>query len=373
MAYTYLGYPIFIAILAQFFPRRRYVPDFLPFISVLIAAHNEEQDIEWKLKETLNLDYPADKMEVLVLSDASTDRTDAIVKSFADPRVRLVRPQHRLGKTGVQNFGVSQARGEVLFFSDATTHYHRMALRFMASNYIDPRVGAVGGRNMYFDATGSPTGAGTIAFWNYENQVKCNQSRIHTITGCSGSIYSVRKSVYTALPDDIISDLVQPLMVVRQGYRVIFEDRAIGYEDTTHTTREEFRMRVRVITRGMRGLLSVPDLLNPLKRPWIALQLLSHKVLRWLAPFELILLLLLSGLLAGASVAMKFVFLGQLVFYLWALFSSVVHVERLFRPAAIPLYFCTLNLAALASMVEVVRGKRYVVWETVRNASAPSH
>jgi cellulose synthase/poly-beta-1,6-N-acetylglucosamine synthase-like glycosyltransferase len=178
--------------------------------------------------------------------------------------------QERRGKTHAQNEGVKACNGEIVVFSDATTIYHPLALRYLACNYEDLTVGAVSGRYQYFDPEGrSPTGSGTIAFWNYENWIKALQSRIKTITGCCGCIYSVRRSVYTELPDNIISDLVQPLWVISKGYRVLFDDRALAYEETTKSTGEEFSMRVRVVTRAMRGLWTVADLLKPWKHAWV--------------------------------------------------------------------------------------------------------
>jgi cellulose synthase/poly-beta-1,6-N-acetylglucosamine synthase-like glycosyltransferase len=355
-------------LLGTFRKRNQPEPGFVPKLSVLIAAYNEEAGIEKKLRETLALDYPSDSIKIIVLSDGSTDRTDSIVESFNDPRVQLLRVTGRLGKTNAQNEGVKIAKGDVLIFSDATTIYHKMALKYLASNYADPRVGAVSGRYQYFDVEGgSPTGAGTIAFWNYENFIKMMQSRIRTISGCCGCIYSVRREAYTALSPEVISDLVQPLHVIRQGYRVVFEDRALAYEETTQTTSEEFRMRVRVVTRGMRGLLSVPDLLSPWRFPWVSFQLWSHKVLRWLVPFFLLVLFGSNVFLLEHPIYRLF-FVAQAAFYLVALFSFLVPIHKRWKPLGIPLYFCTLNAAALCSVFEVLRGKKYTVWQTVRTS-----
>src|SRR6267154_3457075 len=290
--YTYSGYPLLLAIVSRLFSRRSLVPGYTPSLSILIAAYNEEAGIRTKIERTLALAYPREKIEILVLSDGSTDRTDEIVNSISDPRVRLLRVEGRKGKTNAQNEGVLSARGEVLVFSDATTIYHPQALFYLACNYSDPQVGAASGRYQYFDSHGtSPTGLGTVAFWNYENFIKMMQSRIRTISGCCGCIYSVRREVYTPLAPEVISDLVQPLHVIRRGYRVVFEDRALAYEKTTQTTSEEFSMRVRVVTRGIRGLLSVPTLLEPWRFGWVSFQLWSHKILRWLVPFFLLTLL----------------------------------------------------------------------------------
>src|ERR1051325_7246920 len=289
--YVYAGYPLLLALIGLFVRRQRPERGYSPSISILIAAYNEEAAIERKLQQTLALEYPADKVEILVLSDCSTDRTDEIVKTFPDPRVRLLRMPERRGKTHAQNEGIRKARGEVVVFSDATAIYHSKALLYLACNYQGPCVGAVSGRYQYFDPEGqSPTGLGSVAFWNYENLIKRLQSRIKTTTGCCGGIYSVRKAAYTDLADDVISDLVQPLQAIRKGYRVVFEDRALAYEETTQSTAEEFAMRVRVVTRAMRGLLSVSDLLKPWKFFWPAFQLWSHKIMRWMVPLFLILL-----------------------------------------------------------------------------------
>jgi cellulose synthase/poly-beta-1,6-N-acetylglucosamine synthase-like glycosyltransferase len=370
VVYVYVGYPALLALLAGFRPRRQgsdSSSSCTPSLSILIAACNEEANIEEKLRQTVHLDYPPDRLEILVLSDGSQDRTDEIVRSFPDARVRLVRVAERRGKTNAQNVGVKQAAGEVLVFSDATTIYHPQALRYLAANYQDPGVGAVSGRYQYFDSKqSSPTGLGTIAFWNYENMIKVWQSRIKTLTGCCGCIYSVRRSAYTDLAPDIISDLVQPLWVIQKGYRVVLEGRALAYEETTESTAEEFAMRVRVVTRGMRGLLSVPDLLKPWKYPWIAFQLLSHKVLRWMVPLLLLLLLVSTAALMRLPYFRLFLAL-QLAFYGLAVLQLLVPMHRWWKPLGVPLYFCTLNAAAALGIIELLRGKKYVVWQPVRN------
>lgn len=364
--YVYVGYPLLLALLSAFTRRGRAQPGYTPTITVLIAAYNEAAHITRKLQETVALDYPANLLEVLVVSDGSTDGTDQLVAAFPDARVRLLRIAQRAGKTNAQNEGVLQAWGDVIVFSDATTLYHPRALRYLAGNYLDPKVGAVSGRYQYFDQHESSTGLSTIAFWNYENLIKKFQSRIRTISGCCGCIYSVRRSLYTPLAPDIISDLVQPLWIIKQGYSVVFEDRALAYEETTKDAAEEFSMRVRVITRGMRGLLSVSDLLNPLKHGWIAFQLLSHKVVRWLAPLFIVGMFISSAVLVNSQLY-RWAFLLQALFIVAALLDAVVPIHRRFKLLGIPLHFCVINLAALMSVFELLHGKKYVFWETVRS------
>jgi len=367
--YVYVGYPLLLIGLSRLRPRGRRGSGGEPMLSVLIAAHNEESSIKRKLDATLSLEYPADKLEVLVLSDGSTDRTDEIVRLVADPRVRLIRTEPRGGKTNAQNRGAREARGDILVFSDATTIYHSQALRRLAANYQDPRVGAVSGRYQYFDAAGdSPTGLGSIAFWNYENSIKQAQSRIATITGCCGCIYSVRRDLYTELNPDIISDLVQPLWVIQKGFKVVFESEAMAYEETTRSTAEEFSMRVRVVTRGMRGLLSVGDLFKPWKHPWVCFQLVSHKVLRWLVPVFLV-LLLLSNIPLALKPFFAFTLAVQILFYLLAVVAKVAPIHRTWKVLGVPLFFCTLNAAAVVSLIRLWQGQRYTVWQPSRNQS----
>jgi len=368
LIYVYAGYPLLLIAISLLFRKRRpeLVSSHTPSISMLIAAYNEEAGILEKMEQTVALDYPADKLEIIVLSDGSTDQTDTIVESFRDKRVRLLRVEDRKGKTNAQNVGVKEANSDILVFSDATTVYHSLALKRLARNYADPRVGAVSGRYQYFDASGdSPTGLGTMAFWNYENLIKTAQSRIRTITGCCGCIYSVRRDLYTPLPLDVISDLVQPLHVLKQGYRVAFEDQALAYEETTKSSSDEFSMRVRVVTRGIRGLLSVSELLRPWNFPWIAFQLWSHKVLRWLVPFFLM-MVFGSNLALLESLPYRYFLFAQAGFYFLALLSLLIPFHRRWKVFGIPLYFCLLNTAALVSVIEVLRGKKYTIWQTVR-------
>ena len=366
LLYVYLGYPALLALIAPFCRRPNKQPGYYPRVSILIAAYNEEAHIGQKLAETLALEYPLEKMEILVVSDGSTDHTDAIVAHCTDPRVKLLRIEARKGKTNAQNEGVKQCSGEVIVFSDATAVYHPKAIQYLACQYEDPRIGAVSGRYQYFDPKGeSPTGLGSIAFWNYENMLKKLQSRISTLTGCSGCIYSVRKSVYTPLPAAACSDLVEPLHVVRKGYRVMFEDRALAHEETTKSSKEEFVMRVRVAAHGIAGVLSFPDLLNFWRHGWVSFQLISHKILRWLVPFALILLLLSNALLLNRPVFLIF-FLLQMLFYLTGFVSMLIPMHRRWTPLGLPLYFCIIHLAALVSIISLSRGHRYIMWETVR-------
>ncbi|MBT1074656.1 glycosyltransferase family 2 protein [Geobacter grbiciae] len=364
--YTYFGYALLIPLIGLFVKRLLDRRDITPRVTFLITAYNEEKNIRKKLTEVLALDYPREQLEVMVASDGSTDRTDEIVREFRDQGVVLKRVEGRVGKTATQNEAVKAATGDVIIFSDATTVYEKDAIRKLVRNYNDPEVGAVSGRYEYVNPTGAPVGTGSILFWKYENFIKSMQTRIRTISGCCGCIYSVRKTAYVPLPGDIISDLVEPLMVIQRGYRVVFEQEAVAYEETTEKSHEEFRMRIRVITRAMRGILFARGLLNPFRFPFVSFQLISHKVLRWLIPFFLIGLLVANAFLLDRQFYV-ITFALQGAFYFLALVGLLAdRTGKKFKPAAVPLYFCIVNTASLIAFFKTLAGQKMVTWETVR-------
>ena len=364
--YTYLGYSLFIMFLSRFFNNTVKRGAIEPKVTFLITAYNEAKNIAAKLENTIAQDYPKNKFEIIVASDGSTDRTDEIVRQFSNHGVRLIRVDGRVGKTETQNQAVKQATGDVVIFSDATTKYEQNATRRIAHNYADSTVGAVSGRYEYFNPTGASIGIGNVLFWKYENFIKSCQTRIKTITGCCGCIYSVRRSLYEPLPANIISDLVEPLKILEKGYRIIFEPEAIAFEETTEKTAEEFYMRIRVISRGIRGLMYMKKLLNPFRYGFVSFQLFSHKVLRWLVPFFL-LTIFLSNLMLVGNFFYNMTFILQIIFYGLALVGWVGERWNVkFKPFSIPLYFSTVNIAAMVSLYRTLKGYKAVTWETLR-------
>lgn len=365
--YAYLGYPIILFLLSLTIRAGLQRKDIEPRVTFLITAYNEEKNIHAKLEDTLKLDYPKEKLEILVASDGSDDKTDDIVRAFQGRGVRLLRVEGRVGKTETQNQAVRAAQGEVIIFSDSTTKYEKNAIRKLVRNYADKNVGAASGRYRYFDTNSTQMGTGSITFWDYENFIKMRQTRINTITGCCGCIYSLRRSLYVDLPADIISDLVEPLKILEQGYRIVFEPEALAYETSTQASAEEFKMRVRVISRGMRGLLYVKQLFNPIRFPFVAFQLLSHKVLRWLVPWFALTLFLSSGALYSQNNFYAALFWLQGIFYLSAFLGWVAEkTGRKMKILSLPFYFCVVNLAAMIALIRTVRGQKAVTWSTVR-------
>jgi len=365
--YTYVGYPLLTLIISLFVNNPVDQQDIEPTVTFLITAFNEEKNIRQKLENTLALDYPREKLEILVASDGSTDTTDEIVKEFAARGVLLHRVEGRLGKTAAQNSAVKACQGEIIVFSDAASTYGANAVRAIVRNYADSVVGAVSGMYTYENKQDSSAGFGTILFWKLENFIKSRQTKIKTITGCCGCIYSVRKALYTELPPYIISDLVEPLTILQKGYRIVFEPEARAVEETAGFTKDEFKMRIRVILRGMNGMLFVRDLFNPKKHPFVSFQLISHKLLRWLISLFAIVAFVSNALLAGASWFYALIFACQIAFY--GLAVTGYFKEKRGRPKMVfylPLYFCIVNLASLISMFKVLRQENIVTWQTNR-------
>lgn len=369
--YAYVGYPFLIVLLSLFIRNKVNASPIEPYVSILISAYNEEKDISAKLENCFQFDYPKDKYEIVVASDGSTDSTDSIVRQYENNeygvRVVLHRVEGRLGKTAAQNSAVKVCRGDIIIFSDAASMYDPGVIRAFVRNYADPSVGAVSGKYSYIDEGASSAGLATKIFWNFENFIKGRQTKIKTVTGCSGCIYSLRKGLYTDLPPDIISDLVEPLTILQKGYRIVFEPEATATEEPAGDTTDEFKMRIRVIVRGMNGMLFVRDLFNPFKNPFVSFQLISHKLMRWLVPVFAIIVFFSNAFLIGTNLLYTILFILQIIFYGFAIVGYFLEKKGIHKfYFYLPLYFCTVNLASLISMFKVMRKENIVTWQTKR-------
>lgn len=352
--YTYFGYPAFLALAAALFGRRAEKKEIYPALSVIIAAYNEEKDLAGKLNETLALDYPADKIEIIVVSDASTDNTDKIVTSFREKGVKLLRIPERRGKTHAQNEAVKIARGDILVFSDATTIYDQGSLKNLAANFADEKIGAVGAELVYVKKANDLVNTGGGLYWNYEKFLRQKESDLSSLIGVSGCCYALRKEVYEEMDPGIISDFVVAQKLYLKGRRTVFEPAALVYEKINEEMGEEFKMRVRVGVRTLNGLWQMRLLLNPFKFGVYAWQLLSHKVLRYLVPFLLAILFLDNIFLLSQGIMYQALFALQFLFYL----SSLVF--------KIPGYFCSMNLALAKAMISFLNGEKSVLWNPQR-------
>jgi len=364
--YTYAGYPILLALVSAIRPRQVKRGDVESTISVIITAYNEERDLAAKLENTLALDYPRELLEIVVASDCSTDRTDEIVGEFANQGVRLHRQEKRLGKTAAQNAAVEKATGEIILFSDATSLYQPDALKAVMPSFADATVGCVAGRLIYVDPAETHIGRGARSYWNYESFLKRHESRACSLIGASGCLYAVRKSAYVPLYHEACSDFIIATKMVEQGLRAVYEPNAVCTEETNRRSDKEMKMRVRIIAQTFTDLWRHAAMMNPFKSGFYAIQLLSHKVMRYLVPFFLMAIFAASAVLAGSQVYRVF-FLAQVVCYgfaalAWVLEKAGIRV-RLF---AIPQYFVLANIASLLAMYQFARGERYAHWEPIR-------
>src|SRR6266566_7382084 len=285
--YTYAGYPLLLALVSTIRPRRVRRGDFEATVTIIITAYNEERDLAAKLENTLTLDYPRELLEIIVASDCSTDRTDEIARTFAVRGLRLYRQPQRLGKTAAQNMAVAEARGDIILFSDATSLYQPDVLRALLPSFADPNVGCVAGRLIYVDPVDSRVGRGARSYWNYETFLKKHESRACSLIGASGCLYAVRRTAYVPLYHEACSDFIISTKMVEQGLRTIYEPEAICTEETNQQHDNELRMRVRIIAKTFTDLWRHRALLNPLRSGLYGIELVSHKVMRYFAPFFL--------------------------------------------------------------------------------------
>ncbi len=337
----------------------------LPTVSLVVAAYNEEEVIAEKIENSLELDYPDDRLEIVVFSDASTDATDEIVRSYEDRGVSLLRIEGRVGKTECQNRAVAATDGEVIVFSDANSMYEPDAIRKLVAGFGEG-VGCVAGELQYRDESEVE---GESVYWRYESRIKELESAFHsTVTG-NGSIYAVRRSAYVPLPADAISDFAEPLAIVTEGGRIAYEPDAVAWEDTGTSVGEELGRRSRIVTRSWHTVASYAHLLNPLSYPTFAVQLWSHKVLRWLTPvFLAAILVSTAGLVAVSPSPLYVVVLGaQLVCYGLAAAGAVI--DRMGRETPtvvhVPYYFLVANYGMARGLANFLRGRNIVTWETV--------
>lgn len=373
LLYTYVGYPFLLFVVSKLRPRPVRTAEISPSVSVIITAYNEERDLAVKLENSLALDYPRELLEIIVASDCSSDATDEIARSFADRGVKLVRQPVRLGKTAAQNAAVEYARGEIILFSDATSHYQPDVVRKLMPGFADDTVGCVAGRLIYVDPSTSRVGDGARSYWNYETFLKKHESRTSSLIGASGCLYAVRRTAYVPLDNDACSDFIIATKMVAQGLRAIYEPEAICTEATNRRSDNELRMRVRVITQTLNDLWRHRSMLNPFRAGFYAVQLLSHKVLRYLAPFFLIGLVITSAILAVTSLPFRIALIGQFCAYgstllSWVLERAGVHSRML----ALPQYFMLANLASLIAFYKFLSGERYARWQPIREESPQS-
>jgi cellulose synthase/poly-beta-1,6-N-acetylglucosamine synthase-like glycosyltransferase len=364
--YSYAGYPALVALLGRGRPEPHPEPPAVPpRVSVLIAARNEAEHIGAKLESCLALAHPGDRLEVLVVSDASDDGTDAIVRDFASRGVRLLRLEQPSGKAVALNRGVAASTGEILLFTDARQPLEREALAALLGHFSEPTTGAVSGELMIASAPGQPT-RGVGLYWRYEKWIRRAESRLDSTVGVTGALYALRRELFEPLdPRLILDDVAIPMAVVLRGKRVLFEPGARAWDRLPDRPGQEYRRKLRTLAGNFQLLRLQPRLLDP-RRNRLLWQLVSHKLTRLLVPWCLLALLLATAALATTPRLAWRLALGlQLAFYAAAALGAALAARgRALGPLSAPFAFVLLNLAAGHALVRFLRGRERGPWKS---------
>jgi cellulose synthase/poly-beta-1,6-N-acetylglucosamine synthase-like glycosyltransferase len=339
--------------------------EIVPSITLVTSAYNEAPYIEATIRNKFEQHYPREKIEYIVVSDASDDGTDEIVQKLREKydSLTFIRQDTRLGKTAALNKAVSEANGEIVLFSDANSLYKEDAIQKLVRNFADPSVGYVTGKMVYISASDSAVSEGCSSYMKYENKLRLWETEFGSIVGVDGGIDAVRKELYEEMDPEDLPDFVLPLQVIEKGYRVVYEPDALLREDALKSRKSEFDMRVRVALRTYHGLLKKINLLNFFKFGGFSLSLFSHKVLRYNAGFFQILILCLNIVLSVHD-AFYAVLLGiQGILYLLAFLGLVSEKRGASRSILyFPYYFCLVNSASVVALVKFLSGSRQSTW-----------
>ena len=367
LTYVYLLFPLGVILLGAL-RRKEVEPRWseLPTVTMIFSAYNEEAIIIQKLDNALGQEYPEGKLDVVVADDGSDDKTRELIVNYNSPRVRLVSMPQRKGKTAALNRAVQEARGQVLVFTDANSMFHRDAVRHLINGFDqEETIGVVTGSVKYQQHPSALSDEEGL-YHDFDTKLKEFESRVGSLPGAFGPIYAMPRNLYEPLREDLISDFMMSLLLYKRDYRTVHEPRAITVESGTRSLAAEFRRKRRIVQRSLHALSVHCELLNPLRHGWLAVQLWSHKVLRWLTPLWLI------GALASALLLVRHPFFLMVALLLLgglacALIGFVLRRiglhPGLFR---FPSYAIMVFSASLAGIYDWLRGKYHVTWEPQR-------
>lgn len=370
LAYTYAIFPIITLFRAVLLQRPYRTAPITPSVSMIVAARNEATTIEAKLDNLAALDYPRDRLEVIVVSDGSYDGTDEIVRARSDGLVRLVAPG-RVGKGAALGIGVEASSGEVLVFSDANSMYERGALRALVAPFADETIGGVAGNQVYLPASSAGRADGVLAGeqrrWDVDRLFKRAQSHAGSVTGATGAIYAIRRALFRPIPEGVTDDLMNTLVVIAQGHRFVFAEDAIALEPVAPSREAEFTRKVRVMTRGLRSVLVMRELLDPRRYGFFSLQLFTHKVLMRTMAGSLIVLAVVSPTLWRRGRLYRLATVTQAAAYGIGGAALGAPGSRLGRSrlASLAGYVILVNVASLRACWNIVSGRRIDRWEPV--------
>ena len=372
VGWTYAGFPALVVLRARLRPRPHERRDITPSVSIIIAAHDEAASIGDRVDNLLALDYPADRLEIVIASDGSTDGTPAAAARREDPRVQVL-DLSRVGKATALNSAVAASKGSILVFSDANTAFARDAVRVLVRSFADDEVGGVAGNQVYHsngvhpgDATAA--GVGERRYWDMDRLVKVAESRGGNVISATGAIYALRRELFRPVPDGVTDDFVTSTQVVRQRRRLVFEPDAVAVEPVAGAGSREYGRKVRIMTRGLRGVATARELLDPRRSGFYAVQLLTHKILRRLVVVPLLVVAAVTPSLWNEGAIYRVAAVGQAAVY----GLGVAGLALRDRPAgrrpwfALPAFFCLVNVASLHAVLNLLTGRRIDRWQPVR-------
>ncbi|MCP3929024.1 MAG: glycosyltransferase family 2 protein [Bacteroidetes bacterium] len=382
--YTYVGYGLLLYVLVFLKrkwkkPKNTYLKKDtnFPEVSFVVAAYNEENWIEEKVKNSLRFDYPKDKIQFIFVTDGSTDETPARIRSFIEQgqsnNLQLFHRNERSGKLAAVERIMRHVDTPITIFSDANTLVNPKAIKNIVWHYRNPRVGAVAGeKRIQLHEKEEASGAGEGFYWKYESTLKRWDAELYSVVGAAGELFSVRTSLYeTVPPDTIIEDFYLTLRIAQKGYRVQYEPQAYAAEKASASVQEELKRKIRIAAGGLQSIYRLSPLLNIFKYGVLSFQYISHRVLRWtLAPLALPLIFLTNAVLAYQnSMVYQLLFAGQIIFYLFALLGYLLEKRQLkIKTLFIPYYFCMMNYAVYLGFFRILKGNQSNVWERAKRA-----
>lgn len=358
--YTYLGYPFVLYLFSTVRKRevkKRYI---FPKISVVIAALNEEKYIGRRIDNLLNQNYPSGKMEIIVVSDGSQDGTEDIVRAFAErnENIKLFSFEMRKGKAAALNLGVSRANGEVVIFTDARQTFDPNTIKELAGNIEDPSVGAVSGE-LVLVPKHSNISDPLRRYWSFEKWIRKQESNIGSVVGATGAIYAIRRELFEEIPEHtILDDLLIPMRVISKGYRVVFDEKAIAYDDANVNPNGELKRKVRTLTGNFQMLTLMPEILS-IRKNRVFFKYFSHKITRLIAPFILLALFLTNFIMIKTFYG--YFFFLQVLLYTVAVLGIFIRIPlKQFKFLYAPYTFLMLNYAVLLGFINFIKGTQDV-------------
>ncbi len=376
--YTYLGYPILIALIAKIWPKPGSYSEVYPNVTFLISAYNEEKYISDKLDNTLSLDYPREKLQILVVADGSSDKTPEIVKTYSKSGVELIYEPERNGKMAAIVRAMQFSRGEIIIFSDANNMYDVQAMRELILPFSDPKVGGTTGAKHIIE-DGRDLSSAEGLYWKYESAIKKNESMVDSCVSSVGEIFAIRKDAFIPPREKIIiDDLYIILDLLCRGYRVVYTPHARSFEYVSASAQDEVERRTRNNV-GLCQIISLSGKLLPFDRPLLVWQIVSHKYFRAFLPFGFVTLFLTNLVIVAFSThqdlslhVLSYSFMvmslsAQLIFYFSAMVGNVFNVKgRMGGFLYLPVFLVNSNMAALLGFYNFITNKRSPIWKRVR-------